>query len=379
MTRTCLTHIYKEEGHSDLIQGLEIIPLSNNEWVSADMGPIHFSQETKHLKIPETVPIRTVSASIEHDLSRINLLLHLGVKPRLDVADVCFLIMKLHRQASFKPGSLTPAQLAEHIVFMFRASFHPSPGIDLWFATADNQRVKGSSLYMRAKCKPGSFEDRIRNHVETNYPLLHDAYVDAFQLDRLQEVTWTRWALRCFNIQLSTFPRICTGAAKRGRAGTLHLSDEFRSLFKTCSSSDVLELLRLRWRDYSQVIEEVYTINGKDLGNPVRDEIVAMSVRCYTNRGSKDACFRRLGDTFLPSLDKTVDQGSCIPLLDVSGPLKQWEFLKIFQVSVHRDIEYYFRCLLALKSSAIEPSKATVVHIYERIQGDYMDNKKVIW
>ncbi|RSL88992.1 hypothetical protein CEP52_015037 [Fusarium oligoseptatum] len=59
----------------------------------------------------------------------------------------------------------------QHIVFMFRASFHPSPGVDLWFATADNRRVKGSSLYIRAISKPGSFEDRIRNHRSTGEPL----------------------------------------------------------------------------------------------------------------------------------------------------------------------------------------------------------------
>jgi hypothetical protein len=191
-------------------------------------------------------------------------------------------------------------------------------------------------------------------------------------------VAWTRWALRCFNIQPSTFPRIFTGAPKGNGAGTIRLSDEFKSLFKDCNSSDVLELLRLRWRDYSPTFEMVFTIAGKDLGNPVRDAIVEMNVKCCTNRQSKDACFRRLGETFLPSLDKTVDRGSCIPLLDVPGPPRQWEFLNIFQVSVYRDIEYYVRCLLTMKFSTEEPLKATVVYIYERIQSDYMNNKKEI-
>lgn len=373
-----LLTLFTEERHCDLIKGLQIIPLSNNEWVSADSGPIHFSEGTKHHKIPETVPIRTVNRFIAQDPSRTNLLHHLGVKPRLDNADVCLLIKKLHEDVSFKPESLTPAQLAEHIVFMSRASFEPPSGTDLWFATRDNQRVKGSSLYIRVECKPGSSEDKIRNHVETHYPLLHDAYADAFSSLKVREVTWTRWALRCFNIHQSTFPRIFRGAHRGNGAGTLRLSDEFESLFKVCSSSDVLELLRLRWRDYSEDIEMVFTIDGKGLGNPVKDAIAAMNVRCFTNRKSKDTCFRRLGETILPSLDKTVDGKSCIPLLDVPGPPKKWEFLKVFQVSVHRDIEYYVRCLLAMKSSDKEPLKAAVVHIYERIQADYMDNKKEI-
>ncbi|EEU43645.1 uncharacterized protein NECHADRAFT_82646 [Fusarium vanettenii 77-13-4] len=373
-----LIALYKAERHRDCIKGLEIIPLSNGEWVSADTGPIHFSEETQQLKIPETVPMRTVSRSIKESSSQMNLFRQLGVKPRMDSADVCLRIIKLHGDVSFKPGSLTHAQLEEHIAFMFRASFHPLEAIDLWFATTDNQRVKGSSLYSRGQCEPGSLKDRIRKHVEKGYPVLHSVYTRDFSSNASEKETWSRWAQQCFHIQPSTFPRISAGAPQGKRAGTLRLSNEFESLFKGCRSSDVLELLRLRWRDYSQVVEEVFTIDGKGLGNPVKDSIMAMKVRCCTKGKSYDHCFRQFGETVLPSLDRIVDGESCIPLLDVPGPPKQWEFLKVFQVSVYRDIEYYVRCLLAMKSSAKKPLRKTVVHIYERIQADYMENKKEI-
>ncbi|KAI8716452.1 HET domain-containing protein [Fusarium sp. LHS14.1] len=372
-----LITLYNEERHRDCIKGLEIIPLSNSEWVSADTGPIYFSEETQQLKIPETVPMRTVSGSIKESPSQINLFRHLGVKPRPDSADVCLRIMKLHGDVSFKPDSLTHVQLAEHITFMFRASFYPPQGNDLWFATTDNQRVKGSSLYIRGQCKPGSLKDRIRKHIEKSYPVLHSAYARHFPSNELAKEEWTQWAQHYFHIQPSTFPRISMGAPLGSRAGNLRLSNEFKSLFKSCHLSDVLELLKVRWLDYSKAFEKVYTIDGKGEGNPVKDSIMAMKVRC--RRGKSEAyCFRRFGETILPSLDRIVDEKSCIPLLDVPGPPKQWEFLKAFQVSVYRDIDYYVRCLLAMESSTEEPSRETVVHIYERIQADYMENEEEI-
>lgn len=375
-----LLSLVNEKGLLESMKGLDIIPLSNGEWVSADVGPIYFSQGPERLTIPQTVPIRTINPVVERNLSRRNLLVHLGAKPRPDAADVCRLIIEMHRDSSFKLNSLTHAQLVEHIGFMFGASFDLPPGVDLWFATSNNQRAKGSSLYIRANVKAGSYEDRVREHVETNYPLIHGAYAGALAGDGPAGVAWRTWIRRCFGIQLSTLPRISVGAPNGRGSGTLRLSDEFRSLFKGCDSSDVLDLLRVRWREYSRVVEETYLVEGKDWRNPVRDEIAAMEVKCYTGMGSKDPCFRRLRDIFLPSLDKTMDERSCLPLLAISNPSNQgWTALGIFGVSVHRNLEYYFRCLHTLRDSATNLLKTTVAHIYERIQADYMDNKTDIW
>ncbi|RYP53097.1 hypothetical protein DL768_001874 [Monosporascus sp. mg162] len=368
-----------ESEHSALMKSLEIIPLSNGDWVSADVGPIYFSQGSERLSIPQTIPIRTVNRVAERDSVRHNLFVHLGIRPRPDAADICHRIIEMHRNGSFKPDSLTEDQLVEHIVFIFKVSFDPPPGVDLWFATASNQRAKGSSLYIRANVLVGSAEDRIRQHVETNYPLLHEAYANAFDACGPARITWRTWIRRCFGIQPSSLPRICTAVPNVTPRCSLRLSNEFRSLFKACDSSDVLELLRVKWREYSQVVEQVFPVNGKTLWNPVRDEIAAMEVKCYTGMGSTSPCSRPLQNTFLPSLDKTMDQYSRLPMLNIPNPsIPSWKILGTFGVSVDRNLEYYFQCLHTLKDHAMNPSKLTVAHVYQRIQADYMDNKKKI-
>ncbi|KAF4467774.1 heterokaryon incompatibility [Fusarium albosuccineum] len=247
----------------------------------------------------------------------------------------------MHR---FKPANLSLDELVEHVVFMFKASFDPPPGVDLWFVTADNQRVKGSSLYLPARSvqiRPS--EAPIREHVEANYPLLHSAYADAFKKDGPVAIAWHTWVQRRLGINVSSLPRIATGAPRGRGSGTLRLSDEFRSMFKACDSSDVLDLLRVRWREYSPIVEEMYLENTTSPKNPVRDEIAAMEVKCFLGQGSAKHCLRRLQDTFLPSLDKTIDQESCIPLLDVPSPSNQgWRALGIFGVSVYQNLGKMF-------------------------------------
>lgn len=373
-----LLSLVNNNKHLELIKGLEIIPLSNGQWIAAKAGPIYSSQGAKTLPIPHTIPIHIINPAAERDSRRHNLFVRLSVKPRPDAADVCRLIIEMHRDHSFKPETLTPNDLVEHVVFMFGASFDIPPNTDLWFATEDDKRAKGSSLYMRSSAQARPFKNRIREHVEANYPLLHKAYAEALQVYGPEKSTWRRWIQRCLGVRLSNLPRICVGAPDGLSKGSLRLSAEFKSLFKELDSPDVLDLLRVRWDEYSGSIKERYRVGGNDWNNPLRDEIAAMKVQCAM--ASTDICFLPLRDTLLPKLDETIDKGSCLPLLVVSDPANQeWKFLRTFGVSVDRNLKYYLRCLAALKGYATKPLKAIVAHIYKGVEAEYMCNRREIW
>lgn len=373
-----LLSLWNEKGDSDIIKDLNIIPLSNGEWVSANTGPIYFNQASG-ISIPETVPIHTVDRNIEKDHFRRNLFVQLGVKPRPDAAEVCRIIIGMHQKSSFKPARLKHSQLVEHVTYMFNASFEVPRGIDLWFVTADDKRVKGSLLYMQSTVKVRSFEDRISEHIERNYDLLHDVYAEAFPSHGPAGHTWRKWMQRSFGIQPSNLPRICTKTPGKSKEGTFDLSDEFTSLLKACDSSDILELLKVNWQKYSRYILDIRLVKNKDIENPVKEKIAAARVKCYPRKGAKTPSFHRLRDTLLPLLDRTMDAVPELPILDIPNPSDQgWKVLEIFGVSVYRNIDYYFRCLQELRTSIVSPPKATVAYIYERIQADFLDNKDEI-
>lgn len=355
-----------------LIRNMEIIQLRDRRWVAARDESIFFNNSAKAPNIPEAVNVNVVHADVEADVHCRDLLALLGVKP-FEVADICHAIIDMHHDDGFEPKSLTTAELVSHTTFMYKASFQPPNGVDLWLATARGGHERSSQVYMETETNLDTAEARIIQQLKEEFPFIHPSYYSAFSDDK----SWIIWLQK--SIGLSTLPKIHVGEASDG---SLRLSDEFHFLLKGDVSVDMLLLLRNNWQEYSKWVEGPGAKNGgttaKASLNNIRDALGGANVPCKTVIDqSRPTRFIPLRKTILPGLDSVVDSNAHILKLDIpdhGNP--RWSMLSNLGVSVKRDYHYYIHCLQSMNTS--NPKKQDVAHIYQNIQANYVNNPKLI-
>jgi hypothetical protein len=213
-----LLRMVSKPDYREALRGLPLIPLRGGRWVSAISGPIFFNKNTRGLKIPESVAISTVDEEAESNRNRRSLLAELGVKP-CDGVEVSLLILERHQSKDFDAQKHTVQELIEHAVFMFQAKFQPPVVSFLWFATAQDGRCRGSSLYMHGNQPASSPIAIVMKEMAKKYPFIHPGYLEALRGNK----DWMGWIRNSFGV--AAIPRIAYPSANED--ADLHLSPEF--------------------------------------------------------------------------------------------------------------------------------------------------------
>jgi len=381
---------------SDL-KDLRIIPLSNGDWTSAWKKPAFFestissrfaslynSPQLKPLEgpslsvarkfnlddFPATTDLLIVNRIALGDGTRRDLYEKLGVK-NVSTSQICQHISDSHASPTFKPEQWTPEQLISHARFLYEASWRPSEAVDLWFATSNDRRCKGSSLYI-----PGSLSDssentataRVFRKLTTKYPTIHGDCMTDMDTDWILFLTTT--------LKLSKIPRLVTYAAGISK-GPFSLSGEFKFLFRECSASDVLHVLNENWHTYGTWIEsdaaqpqdDDFSLSRITLVNSIENTIV------HTRNGPS-----RLYTTVFPLLDAYLEEHlSSLPVLDIDEPKDKVlrRRLSLFSVLVENNIDYYLYHLRQLKDQHSPPFEI-LSYVYEQIQLRYDTDEDII-
>ncbi|KAK4443440.1 hypothetical protein QBC34DRAFT_311031 [Podospora aff. communis PSN243] len=160
-----------------LLKRLPIIPLSNGTWVSSSQNPVFTSSSLKLSRLPSSISLPLVASSASANTSRRLLYQSLGVQ-EISGARMCRYIVDAHNSASFKPEDIKRVDLISYATYLFKSSWQPpeDANIDLWFATTDDGRCKGSQLYIRGDYKPDSATARIFDKLRQKYPTIRDNY-----------------------------------------------------------------------------------------------------------------------------------------------------------------------------------------------------------
>jgi hypothetical protein len=168
---------------------------------------------------------------------------------------------------------------------------------------------------------------------------------------------------------------ISPSAPVRDTKETFSLSDEFSFMFRECSSSDVLHLLRDNWHHYSRWIDGGHmkwqSIEFIESSTQLKKSIAACLVQ--SARGPLP-----LQETVMPTIDPQLDEGRLIPAVYINQPSHpEWLMLSYFGVIMKGDVHYYLRCLIAISDEHC-PDIDSVTYIYEQIQARYKDNEEIV-
>lgn len=146
-------------------------------------------------------------------------------------------------------------------------------------------------------------------------------------------------------------------------------------MFRECSTSDILQLLKDNWQHYTQWIDGVHM-------KWQTPDFIQSSTELKSRLGSCVVQSARgrllLQETVLPKIDVELDDGEITPSLDIQDPSHpDWRFLSHFGVIVYADVHFYLRCLTTIAKDST-PTVDKVAYIYEKIQSVYRGNEKLI-
>ncbi|OPB40492.1 hypothetical protein A0O28_0005710 [Trichoderma guizhouense] len=357
---------------------LALIPLSNGKWSSAEAGPLIFSVDIDlDLAASLSTFFDFVDKSALVDTARIELVRRLGAK-EMDKREICRYIVDAHASENVRPEEWTREQLVLHAAFLVEQRWETPDPIDLWFATSDDKRCKGSKLYIYDNPKNDPSTRRVFEKLQKRFPMLHEDYLDqlkgfrASQISRVSTSAVSKMPTHDIDKGESSFPEKC-GSSKNLTLGdyqsqddmsdtfrnrkiiylrdTLHLStiprlvvshqtdlkvefdmsEDFKFILSECSISDVFQILNDNWGYYSKWLgsESLYDrsrIRRKDATKRPRCDAYDYEVLYEKSRkklikdiGDTEVKLESgrsaLGKTFLPNLDSKVDLDVDLPIL----------------------------------------------------------------
>ena len=310
------------------ISALQIIPLKTGTWVSSSSEASLVLKPEGGLDIPRGLELVEVDPTAGLDPDWQAFLLTIGVQSASQQL-VCTAIASLHSGPSFRPASLPTADLIAHAKYY---SSHHGNRLggghahancpQLWLRAQDGGCARGNELYMESSQKfsvrywPDEFV-RDARFLDGNYNLAHEEASD----NRPKLVDWL---IDCQGVQL--LPRLVAPVGDG-----FGLSPQFKILWKTAPSSDILQLFKAHWGYYSQWIED----GGFDKGaswKTWRDllirEIGMLQAACL------DGKVFPLRQTLLPVKGLSATSPGLRGLLDVPSPDDSgWGFLRHFGVT----------------------------------------------
>jgi len=146
-------------------------------------------------------------------------------------------------------------------------------------------------------------------------------------------------------------------------------------MFHECNTSDVLELLKENWQLYSRWIDGAHMKwqSPDFLTSSAKLKKTLGSCIVQSARGPLPLC-----ETVLPKIDSELDEGGCIPAVEISDPSHHdWRLLAHFGVIINANVDFHLRCLTAMAKDP-NPDVNKVAYLYENIQSVYQGNENHI-
>ena len=139
------------------------------------------------------------------------------------------------------------------------------------------------------------------------------------------------------------------------------ISEEFKYIFATCSSSNVLWILRENWHHYFKWIEDDHDGQPPSRSKTqLQQDMKDMKVECDGRRFP-------MSKTVMLQLDHFLRSHPCVKTIKIHyAQNPKWGFLSVFGVSVKRDAYYYIQCLGAFHDW--EPDKGHLTYLYNDVQ-----------
>ena len=349
----------------ELLNNLRIIPLQNKKWTARNAQRIFFPTKFNSMNPPSSLNILLVQTAAATSPDCRKLFTALGVK-EYDAFDICNMIIDIHNAPSFDPKSLTLSQLISHTAFLYKSSWPPRKNSELWFATTKDDRCQGSMLYIPEAAENDSPAARVFKQLIKKFPVIHDDYRKCFPTDS----AWPRWIAETFN--LSNVPHLVTST----QYARFQLSPEFRFMFISCTSSDVLQILVENWHHYSSWLDPNASIERSTQFSSSRQNLIKglgqFKVKCRNGEF-------HLQDTVLPNIDPFVEENLSVPSLKLTEDPRspRWMMLSYFGVEVKRDFAYYLRCLESQTGNG-NPETDIISYMYQQIQAQYERNEEPI-
>lgn len=332
------------------ISDLPLIPLSNGRWVAASSGTIFFPEDTPNHTVPRGIEIFEVRRNFHIDRDCERLYKNLQVKP-FSVPAIQDLILKKHSTESLEPEP-SRSDLLSQALFLFRSGWKKQDckHARLWVCTRSGTLRLAQDVYIDTDHKYSA--SQYLGRTTATFPFLHKSYYKGFTAEELPQ--WQSWLHE--QLGMWVVPRLVKNPSSYF---VPDLTEEFRYIIQNCHSRQYLVLLKENWSIYVQDNVLQYT------QNPVRAQLASELVFC------RDGKRHMLKDTstgfFLPEAFR-AENISLQPLLDIPNPQDpQWNFLKLFGVTVDDDLGTYLRILSKIQGR--EVSVELVHWLYEEIQG----------
>lgn len=391
-----LVDVHELEGS---IRKLGIIPLLDGSWTNSEI--LRGRRAPRPVFWPSNIDLHGSEAKLSFSIIKADFLL--GFQRRklferlsittLDPQRICNGIVAAHTASgtgSFSdPTTVSNSALISHALLLCKESWtsrsHQPP--ELWFASSDGRRRRGSDLYNTRYAWDFSQTHGVAGILQAMSPRLHLNYFELHTpnqefenpldssvsaSDRPED--FVNYVARTFRV--STVPRLVENNASD--ACDFSLSEDFRDLFNKFHASHVLQLILDKWAFYSSWIEleELHRhcegcLNSR--ANLLRD-IGKSPSRIEHGPHTK------VMDTVLPDVDPLIQDGSfALPVLQVSNFEDEAvrHRLRYLGVTTHRGSKFYLKCLKAIRRQS-SPSERHVAYLYEQIQGYYGDDKDEI-
>ena len=198
-----LFRLTTDEKLLSIMQSIDLVPLQDGTWTSAQGKSIFFAKGESSLKIPSGIDVLVVDESVESDVSRRKFYVSLGAKA-WEASEICRLIVRVHESPSFNAKALTAEQLISHAAFLYKASWQPPKDVTIWFATMQDERCLGRELYIAGNVAWQSPASRVFAKTQERFPVILNGYLEVFPSD----IDWPHWLVK--NLGLSMVPRLIT-------------------------------------------------------------------------------------------------------------------------------------------------------------------------
>jgi hypothetical protein len=417
LIRICGTPALREQ-----LSNFPLVPLSNGKWNSARTCPVIFPGESA-LAASLSTFVNIVDESALVDTDRKELVRRLGIK-EVDKREICCYIVDAHASKNLRPEEWTREQLVLHATFLVAQRWETPNYIDLWFVASDNNRCKGSKLYIYDNPKDDPATGRVFEKLQKKFPMLHKDYLDRQMGDKtgssgscasrksristlssskmlsqndMSDKIWkSQIAYLIDTLNLSTVPRLAVSHDTDFMA-EFDMSEEFKFILSECLISDVFKILDDNWNYYSQWLEPEISNDKSNLDSEEwGDNAIESDADDYGifYENSRKKLIKNIGDTevnlksgrfalretFLPHLDTIVDRDVSLPILELHNTKSKalQERISRFGITVEANVHYYIACLESIqKAQAPSSPMATLSHIYNKIQSLYDEDNGI--
>ncbi|KAI0902598.1 hypothetical protein F4806DRAFT_491069 [Annulohypoxylon nitens] len=368
-----LLHMVNDPPSKNRLFALPIIPLRGGGWTTAKQCPVLFSRNLDAANFPINTTFQIVDPEASAENHRYRLFVSLGIQ-EVDTPRMCRYIADAHASWSFEPYKLSKEELVSHVEFLCQASWFPPKDakIDLWFVTSDDERFKGSQLYIQEDFPKESpranvlekFKEMFsaNGSTQNDRPRLRVIHQDYLS----QSLTQDREDMEIFLIErlhLSKIPRLVSSPRYYSKQ-EYNISKEFKFLLQECPISDIIDLLCFHWKAYSPWVERNGMGQCKRSMHSLIQDIQNSVVQTLDGPSF-------LSKTFIPMLDARVNELEIpLPTLDIPNPKDKTlhRILAIFGVKVENDLDFYMACLRSIRKHHTSPEHEAISYVYEQIQ-----------